>query len=912
MGDQDLEKMSKPELVRELRKLRTAEGRLQEVDETDPRRLIQELHVHQVQLEMQNQELREAQGLLEDSRSRYADLYDFAPIGYCTLDEKGRIQEINLTGAALFGISREQLIGRPVSSLASIVGKEVFQSHVKRCFQEKARATGEVTLSVKGRSSVVVQLVSAPALDTGGAVTGCRTAITDISVLKHLEARLRFLADVGEVVSSPGDYRGTVVAVARLAVPFLADLCVVDLLEDDGSLRRFEVAFADAKKQAELAESVRHLPPGPGRRTPHERVIESGEPLLYEEIQGSALEEVEQDAEFARAMRAVGVKSKMVVPLIARGRILGALTFAAAESDRRYSAADLAFAEEIARRAAMAMDNARLYALEQRGARAREDLLAIVSHDLKNPLSSILMSVELLLREPATHDERRKHGRKELKRLKSAADRMNGLIQDLLDTASIAAGRISVERVSVAPVPVISESLEALAPLAAPKSLRLESAFPADLPAVFADPARLQQVFANLLGNAIKFTPDGGTVTVRADTSGDAVRFSVSDTGPGISHEDMSHLFDRFWQAQRKARVGTGLGLFIVKGIVDAHGGRIWIDSEVGVGSTFFFTLPVAVQSPRPDERPNPNGQQAGPAVANSPDTDVFKEGRKSYPAQRDPSNLTRVAHESVGVVPEVAKREDPFPWDVLARVSHELRGPLTALELQLERLQRDRENPPSSRQQPSIQRMFAAVARMTATIESLLQYALLESGRLTTQNETFDVQAVAARVAEELRPYAEGKGLDVRLTIRSKESSLTSDPALTRMILLNLVENALKFTEHGTVEISIDCTAAGCRLVVRDSGPGIRADDRARIFKAFAQLEELPRLKDAPGLGLGLTIVQDVTAALGGHVELESEIGHGSTFTVILPSKPEAPKDQHGPLLAVAPDWKSGKGNWR
>lgn len=636
MGDRDLnfEEMSKPQLIRELRELRTAEGRLHDLDDADPRRLIDgDLHVHQVQLEMQNRELREARGLLEDSRNRYADLYDFAPVGYCTLDEKGRIQEINLNGAALFGISREQLLGKPVSSLASIADKEEFESHVKKCFQEKARTISEVALSLKERGSVVVQLVSTPELDTDGAVTGCRTAITDISALKHLEARLRFLADVGEVVASPGDYQGTVAAIARLAVPFLADLCVVDLLEDDGSPRRFEAAFADANKQAELGECVRLCALRPGRRTPQARVIESGEPLLYEEIQGSALEEIEEDAEQAKVMRAVGLKSTMIVPLSARGRILGALTFAAAESGRRYSAADLAFAEMIARRAAMAMDNSRLYALEQRGSRAREDLLAIVSHELRTPLGSVLMNVDLLLRESSGHDEQRKHGRKELQRIKRAADRMNALIQDLLDTVSIAAGRISVERTRIAPVPIIVEALEALQPEAAAKSLHSESVIPANLPAIFADPTRLQQVFANLLGNAIKFTPDGGTITVRADPSGDAVRFSVADTGPGIPHEDLSHLFDRFWQAQRKARVGTGLGLFIVKGIVNAHGGRIWVDSEIGVGTTFYFTLPVAVQSHRPDETPRVNGHRAIPA-ADSPDApDVFKEGRQSYAA---------------------------------------------------------------------------------------------------------------------------------------------------------------------------------------------------------------------------------------------------------------------------------------
>ncbi|HXV62323.1 MAG TPA: ATP-binding protein [Vicinamibacteria bacterium] len=594
MGDRDLEGLSKPELIRELRKLRTAEAQLQNVDRTDPDRLIHDLHVHQVQLETQNRELREAQGLLEDSRSRYADLYDLAPVGYCTLDEKGRIQEINLTAAALFGLTREQLIGKPVSSLASLAGKDVLQSHVKKCFQEKTRATGEVTVSVKGRGSVVVQVVSAPALDTDGAVTACRTAFTDISAQKQLEARLRFLADVGQVASSQGDYGKTVAAVARLAVPFLADLCVVDLLADDGTLRRFEAAFADAKKEAELAESVRQWGPSRGRRTPQERVIESGEPLLYEEIQDSALEEIEQDENRAKTMRAVGLKSKMVVPLMARGQVLGALTFVAAESDRRYTTADLAFAEEIARRVAMAIDNAQLYALEQKGTRAREDLLAIVSHDLRNPLGTILMGVHVLLSEAAAHDEWRAQGLENLQRIKRAAERMKALIQDLLDTASIATGQLSVERTRVAPGPVVSEALAAIGHEAAAKSLRLQTVIPADLPPVFADPARLQQVFANLLSNAIKFTPEGGTITVRAVPSGDAVQFSVADTGHGIPHEHLSHLFDRFWQAKRKAPGNTGLGLFIIKGIVDAHGGRIWADSEIGAGSTFRFTLPVA------------------------------------------------------------------------------------------------------------------------------------------------------------------------------------------------------------------------------------------------------------------------------------------------------------------------------
>jgi PAS domain S-box-containing protein len=603
MATRDFEDMSKEQLVRELQKLRTVERRLEAIGETDPKRLIHDLQVHQVQLEMQNRELRETQGLLEESRSRYADLYDFAPVGYCTLDRTGIIQEINLSGAALFGASREQLIGKPVGSLRSIGERDVFQTHVRRCFQENTTSTGEITVSAKGRGAVVVQLASTPALGADGAVVGCRTALTDISPLKRLEARLRFLADVGELVASPTDYRGTLAAVARLAVPFLADLCFVDLIEEDGSLRRIEAVFANPDKQSALAERVKQSV-RPGSRTPQARVVETGRSLLYEEFQLAELEAIAGGAEHAKALRAIGLRSKMVVPLEARGRTLGTLTFMTAESERRFSESDLAFAEEIARRAAMGLDNARLYALEQRGTRAREDLLAIVSHDLKTPLSAVLLCVDILLRGAPEREDRRKYGRKELQRIKRGAERMTALIQDLLDTASIASGHISVERERVMPGPLVAEAIEAVAPLAATGSLLLESTVPNDLSAVFGDPTRLQQIFANLLGNAIKFTPEGGAIIVSAKLVGDAVQFSIADTGPGIPQQDLPHLFDRFWQARREARVGTGLGLFIVKGIVEAHGGRMWVESEVGTGSRFSFTLPVFLPSEAPRSSP--------------------------------------------------------------------------------------------------------------------------------------------------------------------------------------------------------------------------------------------------------------------------------------------------------------------
>jgi len=204
------------------------------------------------------------------------------------------------------------------------------------------------------------------------------------------------------------------------------------------------------------------------------------------------------------------------------------------------------------RRVAAGLDNAWLYEQAQRAIRAREELLAIVSHDLKNPLAVILMSTALMDTPPGV-DERRR-SRRQIETIKRSAARMNRLIQDLLDTARIEAGKLSVERRRVEVAPLVRETIEAMQSLAASKSLQLTSHLPHDLPEVSGDASRLQQVFANLVGNAIKFTPDGGSITIRAKVAGDEILFSITDTGSGIPKNELPYLFDRFWQARRTAR----------------------------------------------------------------------------------------------------------------------------------------------------------------------------------------------------------------------------------------------------------------------------------------------------------------------------------------------------------------------
>jgi signal transduction histidine kinase len=226
----------------------------------------------------------------------------------------------------------------------------------------------------------------------------------------------------------------------------------------------------------------------------------------------------------------------------------------------------------------------------ERASAARDDVLAVVSHDLRNPLNLVFTSSSFLL--DIADDLPRTH-REQLVMIRRAAGQMNRLIQDLLEVASVEAGHFPMELRPEPVEPLVREACTLLEHAAAVKSIELECHFDDAAPLVHADRERVLQVLGNLLGNAVKFTPEGGAVQVRADRLDGFVRFAVADTGAGIAEDELSHVFDRFWQARRSRDGGAGLGLAIARGIVKAHGGEMWAESEPGRGSTFSFTLPA-------------------------------------------------------------------------------------------------------------------------------------------------------------------------------------------------------------------------------------------------------------------------------------------------------------------------------
>jgi signal transduction histidine kinase len=254
---------------------------------------------------------------------------------------------------------------------------------------------------------------------------------------------------------------------------------------------------------------------------------------------------------------------------------------------RGYSRDDLALSTELAHRLALALDNAQLYDEARRAVQVRDDVLAIVSHDLRNPLSTILTSTERLL--TRSSDD----ARQSLERCQRAAQRMTRMISDLVDAASLETGTLSLDRREHDVGRVVQDALDLLQPLAEARGISLAAAGAIDLYAL-CDRERVVQVLSNLVGNAIKFSPPGSDVRISAAPWGEMVRVSVSDTGPGIAAELLAHIFDRYWHTDTSDnRHGAGLGLYIAKGIVEGHGGRIWVDSMLRHGSTFHFTLPA-------------------------------------------------------------------------------------------------------------------------------------------------------------------------------------------------------------------------------------------------------------------------------------------------------------------------------
>jgi signal transduction histidine kinase len=405
--------------------------------------------------------------------------------------------------------------------------------------------------------------------------------------------RAAFLAEASALLAGSLDYQATLQSVARLAVPRIADWCAVDLADDETGPARVVVHHVDPDK-IELAESARRRwPPDPEATQGVARVIRSGEAELYPEIPDGMIDAL-PDPEQRAVLRTLGLRSALIVPMRAHARSVGAITLVAAESGRRFHDADLAMAEQLGERAGMAISNARLYEQAVRAIEMRDDFLSIAGHELKTPLTALLMQAQAMARMgaelPARVGER-------LDKMERIVDRMRLLIDELLDVSRISAGRLQLQLEEVELASVVRENVARMAE----DFGRAGSQARVDAGSALCgrwDRSRIEQVVTNLLSNAIKYGK-GKPIEIRAEAVGRDAVLTVRDHGIGIAPDDQARIFERFERAVSSRHFGgLGLGLWITRQIVEAHGGTIAVDSEPGRGAEFRVTLPMSGEAP--------------------------------------------------------------------------------------------------------------------------------------------------------------------------------------------------------------------------------------------------------------------------------------------------------------------------
>ena len=531
--------------------------------------------------------------------------------GILVVDVEGRIVSYNKRVAEMWGIppelfasgDDERAIGVALEKLSH---PEEFLAKVRELYAEPELASYDVLELKDGR---VFERYSQPQWIDGKSVgrvwsfrdvTARRRAEEQAHALvleqaaraeaENSEKRAALLAEASRVLSASFDYQTTLAALVRLAVPAMADYCALDILEGE-SFNRIGEAHVDKSKTSLVNEFSRFPRSVFTAHHPIMRVVATGRPVLESEVTPELINASFVHEAQRQTVRALAPRSFICVPLTTSNKLLGVLTLATSSSGRRYDMADVALAADLARRAALVVEHARLFHEAQEATRARDEILAVVAHDLRNPLNTVMMAAGLMM-ESSSPD--RPQERRQVEIVRRAADRMNRMIQDLLDVKRMESGQLWLDPRPEPVTGLIADTIEMLRPLAAGSSIRVESHVISDLPPVLADATRINQVLSNLVGNAVKFTPRDGLITISAERADGEVRFSVIDTGPGIPAEQLPHIFGRFWQARASDRRGIGLGLAIAKGIVEAHKGRIWVESSVGLGSTFYFTLPIA------------------------------------------------------------------------------------------------------------------------------------------------------------------------------------------------------------------------------------------------------------------------------------------------------------------------------
>ena len=520
-----------------------------------------------------------------------AEIVEIASDAVICMDAFQRITFFNKGAEAIFGWTPDEIIGQRIETLIP----ERYRTNHPRQVAEfgrskvKARRMGErrEIAGVRKNGEEFPAEAAISQVHHGDDVIYA-VVLRDVTIRKRFEQRQQFLAEAGEKLASSFGSSETLTQVARLAVPVIADGCILENRVGNGFLAGAAAHVDPGIEEIldEIGMAGARIPP---RSHPLTEILKRPLPVLLQSNAAARLQEASVGPAYLKAMKAMNPQSALFLPLVAREQLIGALTLFRTKGS--FDGDDLGFAQDLARLAALALDNARLHDTVRASLRARDEMVGVVSHDLRNPVAAVKMLSRTLLRAPANGGSQ---AQESIELISQAAEQMDALIRDLLDVNRLDAGKLVISPVPVDPSVLLTDSLQTLRPLVDEKGISLDLQIETALPKVMADPERIQQTLSNLVGNAIKFSPAGSKIVVVARKDAEGVIISVLDNGKGIAPEHLPRVFDRYWQSSRTDRQGAGLGLAIAKGIVEAHGGRIWIESKPGEGTTASFTLPLA------------------------------------------------------------------------------------------------------------------------------------------------------------------------------------------------------------------------------------------------------------------------------------------------------------------------------
>ena len=508
-----------------------------------------------------------------------------------TVDERFDILQFNLGATGLFGYASHEVIGQPLGIL--------FPARARGLHEEKMRqfaAAPDISLQMGAREEMRGLRRDGTEFPAEASIfrsipEGARVFtvwLRNVTEQRRHEAAQVFLAGIGAALGSSLDYLQTLARAARAATPIIGETCIIDSSSAGGG---GDVTIADSDAGLEdLARLMRREYPPLYQSPSLAAVRAAGHSHLIGELSEASLGELTVNDTHARLVRRLGWRSVLFVPIVARGTFLGILT--CCSRTRSLTPRDLALATELAHRAALAIDNALLYRRAKQAANTRDEVLGIVSHDLRSSLSTISLCAGALADpEPPPVEGVRAMA----EAIRHSTEHAQAMIADLVDVTSLEAGSLALKRTRVRPEHVLERAHEAFVPQMERGTLTFRLECDANLATLDADEARILQVLFNLLSNAVRHTRPGGEIVLRAvaDDTSRSVVFSVEDTGRGIEEAELPYLFDRFWQSHRSQRGGAGLGLAIAKGLVESHGGRLSVRSTPNVGSTFSFTVPV-------------------------------------------------------------------------------------------------------------------------------------------------------------------------------------------------------------------------------------------------------------------------------------------------------------------------------